>query len=182
MTFRNQLLACFVHLIELQFVIDDIHSLRYGIDTGLQRNLIVQEYRLVETDILRLDHDVWSGEAHPDKVRDEGIEDIPVHHTSLETLFAGKCLISVQWVHIPAAALKAIVHLLCHLIDLLYMSRLFCEFCYCHLEEVFLCFFRFNIAFPLHILVYIQYVLSGRCLLKKFETKFRVMALYHLVL
>ena len=102
MAFGNQLATCGYGLIELKFIIDDVDSLRYGVDRGLERDVVVEEYRLVEADILRLDHDVRGREEHANEVGDEGIDDVTVHDTALKALLAGKGLVGMKWVHIAA--------------------------------------------------------------------------------
>ena len=86
MTLGNQFSAGFNGLVELQFVIDDVHGFGYGVDAGLQGDLVVQEHRLMETDVLRLDHDMRCRQTHPHEMGDECIEDIPVFEKQLMAL------------------------------------------------------------------------------------------------
>ena len=102
MAFGYELTACGNGLIELEFIIDDIDSLRNGVDTGFEGNVVVEEHGLVEADILRLDHDVRGREEHANEVGDEGIDDVTVHDTALKAFLASKCLVGMKWVHIAA--------------------------------------------------------------------------------
>jgi predicted aspartyl protease len=102
MAFGNELTACGNGLIELEFIIDDIDSLRNGVDTGFEGNVVVEEHGFVEADILRLDHDVRGREEHANEVGDEGVDDIAIHHTALEAFLTGESLVGMQGIHITA--------------------------------------------------------------------------------
>ena len=57
-------------------------------------------------------------ETHANEMRNEGIEDVTIHHAALEAFLMGERLIRVQRVHILTAPLETVVNLLAHLIDM----------------------------------------------------------------